>query len=149
MSVLLVPATRENLETSIENSVDLEFARKYLDEKLITELLRLSGNEGIRCWAVTKNKRKLYNDIRKGDEVLLTEKGTGLFSHYGIVIGKTRNVEFGMANFWSEPVGIHIFSRQYSKCQFYKKTNYYPVRIQRIFHCPWGYNGKKRPLSQI
>ena len=95
MSILLVPATRMNLEKSIEKPVNIKFARKYLHKKLLEDLLRQSANEGIRCWAVTKNKRKLYDDTANGDEVLLTEKGTGLFTHYGIVIGKTQNVSFG------------------------------------------------------
>jgi uncharacterized membrane protein YkvA (DUF1232 family) len=95
MSLLLVPATRENLEKSIEQSVDIEFARNYLQEEFVEDLLRQSRSEGIRCWALTKNRRKLYDDIANGDEVLLTEKGTGLFTHYGVIIGKTQNVSFG------------------------------------------------------
>jgi hypothetical protein len=35
--------------------------------------------------------------LKVGDEVLFTEKKSGLFTHYGIVIGKTQNVEFGTA----------------------------------------------------
>ena len=95
MSLLLVPATRENLEKSIEQSVDIEFARNYLQEEFVEDLLRQSRSEGIRCWALTKNRRKLYDDIANGDEVLLTEGGTGLFTHYGVIIGKTQNVSFG------------------------------------------------------
>jgi hypothetical protein len=97
MGLLLVPATRENLEKSIENSVDINFAQKYLDKNFINDILHLSGNEGIRCWAVTKNNEKLFNDIVVGDEVLLTEKSTGLFTHYGVIVGKIKNELFGKA----------------------------------------------------
>lgn len=97
MSLLLVPATRENLEKSIEISVDISFARKHLGEDFTSEILRLSGNEGIRCWAVTKNRRQLFENIHNGDEVLLTEKNTGCFTHYGVVIGKIQSASFGNA----------------------------------------------------
>jgi hypothetical protein len=95
MSLLLVPASTENLEKSITKSVDLSFARVHLGEGFLQILLRLAGNEGVRCWAMTKSKQKLFTDIETGDEVLFTEKGTGLFTHYGIVIGKTQNIDFG------------------------------------------------------
>ncbi len=99
MALLLIPATRENLEKSIEQSVDIEFAKQYLGADFVSELLRFSGNEGVRCWAVTKNRKKLFDQISAGDEVLLTEKGTGLFTHYGVVVAKTRNRSFG-ENLW-------------------------------------------------
>ena len=51
MSLLLVPATRENLEKSIEKSVDVSFAKKYLSPDFVDEILKFSGIEGIRCWA--------------------------------------------------------------------------------------------------
>lgn len=97
MSLLLVPATRENLEKSIEKSVDVSFARQYLSTDFVDEILKFSGNEGIRCWALTKNRLTIFNDIKNGDEVLLTEKGTGRFTHYGVIVGKTQNVDFGNA----------------------------------------------------
>lgn len=97
MSVFLVPATRKNLEKSIEKSVDIDFVKEYLSPDFINELLSYSGIEGIRCWALTKNSIAIFNQIKNGDEVLLTEKGTGRFTHYGIVIGKTQNEMFGNA----------------------------------------------------
>ena len=97
MSLLLVPAKRENIEQSIENPVDLSFSNNYLNENFIDNILHRSGNEGIRCWAVTKPKKKLFTEIANGDRVLLTEKGTGLFTHLGTIIGKTQNADFGNA----------------------------------------------------
>lgn len=97
MSLLLVPATRENLEKSIEKPVDTSFAKQYLPKDFVDEILKFSGIEGIRCWALTKNRLSLFNDIKNGDEVLLTEKRTGRFSHYGVVVGKIKNVDFGNA----------------------------------------------------
>lgn len=97
MSLLLAPATRENLEKSIERSVALPYVEKYLPISFIDEIINYSGLEGIRCWAMTKNKLSIFNRIQKGDEVLLTERKTGKFTHYGVVVGKTQNLEFGNA----------------------------------------------------
>lgn len=97
MSLLLVPATRENLEKSIEKSVDVSFAKKHLPVEFVDEILKFSGIEGIRCWALTKHRLNIFNDIKNGDEVLLTEKGTGRFTHYGVIVGKIQNVDFGNA----------------------------------------------------
>lgn len=95
MSLFLVPATRENLEQSIERSVDIKLAIKHLGNDFVKKITLQSGLEGIRCWAVTKNSKKLFSDLTSGDEVLLTEKGTGLFTHYGIVVGKIQNETLG------------------------------------------------------
>jgi len=95
MSLFLVPATRENLEQSIERSVDIKLAIKHLGNDFVEKIILQSGLEGIRCWAVTKNSKKFFSDLSSGDEVLLTEKGTGLFTHYGIVVGKVQNKALG------------------------------------------------------
>ena len=95
MSLFLVPATRENLEQSIERSVDVKLAKKHLGNDFVEKIILQSGLEGIRCWAVTKNRKKFFSDLTSGDEVLLTEKGTGLFTHYGIVVGKVINESLG------------------------------------------------------
>ncbi|MFW2477104.1 MAG: HNH endonuclease [Sediminibacterium sp.] len=97
MSLLLVPATKENLEKSINTPVNISFAKKYLPEDFINGVLKYSGIEGMRCWALTENRKSIFNNIENGDEVLLTQKGTGLFTHYAIVVGKIHNSEFGKA----------------------------------------------------
>jgi hypothetical protein len=45
MSLLLVPATRDNLEKSIEKSVDISFAVKFLELEFINEIIRISGTK--------------------------------------------------------------------------------------------------------
>lgn len=85
------------MEKSIEKSVDIGFARNFFSSTFLDEILKWSGIEGIRCWATTKNRTTIFDNINDGDEVLLTEKGTGCFTYYGIVIGKSQNVEFGNA----------------------------------------------------
>lgn len=100
MGLLLLPATRENLEKSIEKSVDKDIVNNYLTKDFINEIIRYSGIEGIRCWATTKSNVSFFEQIKIGDEVLLSEKNTGLFTHYGVVIGKTENTQFGKS-LWS------------------------------------------------
>ena len=95
MSLLLVPATRENIEASIEQSVDIDFCTSLLPAPLISTLLAACGNDGIRCWALTESRRSVFEQIANGDEVLLSEKGTGRFNHFGIVVGKIQSREFG------------------------------------------------------
>jgi hypothetical protein len=95
MSLILLPATRENLEKSVEHSVDAALADKYLPVDVKDQIRRYSGIEGIRCWAMTKSSARLFSRISNGDEVLLSEKGTGLFNYYAVVVGKTINHEFG------------------------------------------------------
>ncbi len=95
MGLILAPASRKNLETSIEKSIDIDLVKKYIPTEYVRELLKYCGIEGIRCWAMTKNKQAVFDQIQNGDEVLFTEKGTGKFSHYGVVIGKINNTPLG------------------------------------------------------
>lgn len=93
MGLLLVPADKDNINVSIDKSVDISFAKRFLPSEFIDEILKYSGNEGIRCFATTQIS--IYQGLKKGDEVLLTKKATGLFTHYGIIIGKIQNAELG------------------------------------------------------
>lgn len=97
MSIILAPGTRENIEKSIAKPVSGSFAKEYLSFSLIDEIITYAGIEGIRCWGLTKTNIKLFKDIEKGDEVLISEKDTGLFNYYGVVINKTQNSAFGNA----------------------------------------------------
>ena len=97
MGLLLVPAARENLSKSIEAPVNLQFAQLYLPKDLINNIIRKSGQEGIRCWAVSSSRFGIYKRIEEGDIVLFTEKRTGKFTHKAEVVAKTNNVIFGDA----------------------------------------------------
>ena len=108
MSLLLVPATRENLEKSIESSVNPEFVKKYLDERYVSYLLRQSGNEGIRCWAVTKNLKKFFEDIENGDEVLLTEKLATLGDQGDILLAAFSQYSVGLRSEMSLDRSQHV-----------------------------------------
>ena len=99
MGLFLVPATEENIMISIENPVPMDFIKKHLPGKFINEIIQLSGLEGFRCWAMTKNKNNEFNSMKVGDDVLFTVRNTGLFTHYGQVVGKINNKDFGI-NLW-------------------------------------------------
>ncbi len=97
MSLWLIPATRANLEKSIEASIDLELAKQYLSNDFISNLQKYSNNQkGIYCWGLSKNSTKLFDDMRPGDEVLITEKGTGKFTYYAEIIDKTINPDLAL-----------------------------------------------------
>jgi spore cortex formation protein SpoVR/YcgB (stage V sporulation) len=44
MSLLLVPATRENLEKSIEKSVDVSFVKQHLPSDFVDEISSVALN---------------------------------------------------------------------------------------------------------
>jgi hypothetical protein len=85
-NLVLVPGTRQNLETSIEFSVDVEFAIQHLGEAFVEQLIERAG--GIYCWAVTKNSLGFYQKLKENDIVLISERGTGEFTHSGKVVEK-------------------------------------------------------------
>jgi hypothetical protein len=97
MSLYLVPASRENLEISIEKEVAPEQLAPHVSNEELEELRRRAGMEGIRCWAMTVSRRALFEAMQPGDIVLLSESGTGLFTHYAQVTSKVRNRAFGDA----------------------------------------------------
>ena len=92
-NLVLVPGTRKNLEKSIEFSVDVEFAMHHLGEQFVEQLLETAG--GIYCWAVTKNSLGFYQKLKENDIVLISERGTGEFTHSGKVVGKINSASFG------------------------------------------------------
>lgn len=152
MKLLLVPGTRENLKISIEHPVDIDFAKKYLSDEFLNTLVRQSGNEGVRCWAVTKNTKTLFDNINNGDEVLLTEKGTGLFTHYGIIIGKTQNESFGRA-LWpisgDNPWEYIYFLANIHKIRIDKKKFVVELGYKESFTVPGSIIAKNDYLEKI
>jgi hypothetical protein len=97
MGIILALITRANIEKSIERPVDVGFAEKYLEPELINSIIEWSGEGGIRCWGMTKDDKKLFDNAEKMDDLLLMEEGTDVFSNTGYVFAKTHNLEFGQA----------------------------------------------------
>lgn len=94
MGLYLVPATRENLQQTIERELPSSLA-DMIEPALRASLYRQAGIEGLRCWAMTVTNRPAFERMTPGDDVLLSEKGTGRFTHYGQVTGKTENRALG------------------------------------------------------
>jgi HNH endonuclease len=97
MSLYLVPASRENLEISIEKAVAPEQFAPHVSNETLDEIRRRAGMEGIRCWAMTESRRSAFNAMQPGDIVLLSESGTRHFTHYAQVTSKLENRAFGDA----------------------------------------------------
>jgi putative restriction endonuclease len=97
MSLYLVPATRDNLEVSIEMEVAPERLAPHVSKDIFEELLRLGGPEGIRCWAMTTTLRAAFDAMRPGDLVLLSESDTKRFTHCAQVTSKVESKAFGDA----------------------------------------------------
>ena len=95
MALYLVPGTRENIERTIECALgDIE-ALKLIDPSTQSQVQERTGIEGFRLWAMTKAHRSIFRRMELGDDVMISEKGTGKFTHYGRVCGKTENRALG------------------------------------------------------
>ena len=92
--VLLAPGSAVNIEKSIANTESPHMARYHLDEKFLKDVTK-DGKEVLHCWAFTKSRKKIFDDLNHGDIFLLSEKGTGRFNYYGVVNGKIHSAAFG------------------------------------------------------
>ncbi len=97
MSLYLVPATRENLERSIEREVAPEDLAPYIPAAVLSEIQARARTEGIRCWAMTASKRSSFDAMHPGDFVLLSESDTGCFTHFAQVTFKVESKSLGDA----------------------------------------------------
>lgn len=99
MSLYLVPATRENLECSIESAVPVAKLAPFVASNTITEIQARAGVEGIHCWAMTSSpaQRAFFTEMKPGDIVLLSESDTRCFTHYAEVSFKLENKALGDA----------------------------------------------------
>lgn len=100
MSLYFVPASRENLELSIERQVAPAALAPHLPDSVLSEILSKAPTEGIRCWAMTTSKQSTFDAMQPGDLVLLSESGTGCFTHFAQVTFKVRSKSLGDA-LWS------------------------------------------------
>ena len=99
-NLFLVPAIQENARASIEKTVGLDEAEPYLTKERYLALKHsLEGRLSFYCWATTRNRVSVFNEMRPGDIAVLTIKGSGLFTHYGKII----------YTFTSEQLGEYIW----------------------------------------
>ncbi len=61
MNIFLAPATLENANRTLTNSVDIELAEKFLSHSDYESLRRtLSGKTTFNCWAMTEDRTGQY-----------------------------------------------------------------------------------------
>jgi hypothetical protein len=100
MGLYLVPATSENLKTSIDHEPPVDKLSRFLSAADMKEIRARGGADGIRCWAMTVGKRRAFEQMEPGDEVLFAETSTGRFTRYAQVTYKVENRALG-EELWS------------------------------------------------
>jgi hypothetical protein len=90
----LVPATKENLRISIRQTVPIAVARESLTPEKFSSLEEaIAPANEFRCWATTDSNKAVFESMKNGDVVLLTEKGTGRFNFRARVRAKVVSEE--------------------------------------------------------
>ena len=96
MNLFLVPASKENIEKTITDDVDISIAEKFLIPYAFKKLKDLLGaGSRFNCWAMTESNRAVFNKMQAGDIVLLATKGTGSFKYVAEVFYTTESEELG------------------------------------------------------
>jgi len=90
MKLFLIPASEENINRTIERSVNISVAERFLDQSKFNELKRLlADKEEFHCWAMTESREYLFDEIESGDIAIFTVKGTGEFNFIAEIFHKT------------------------------------------------------------
>jgi hypothetical protein len=98
MNLFLVPASSENIDSTITRSVHIEMAKHYLTPVQIEVLERTLGDsKTFNCWAMSENKSGVFRSMNPGDLILFSIKGTGRFDYMANVVVKFENRQFGEA----------------------------------------------------
>ena len=96
MNLFLVPASQENVQNTVLNSVDLSVAEQFLNSSEFSRLQNvLSPQKRFHCWAMTEQSSSSYWTMQPDDVVLLTLKGSGLFNYMGRVFHKMKSQQLG------------------------------------------------------
>jgi hypothetical protein len=105
-NLFLVPARSMNLAATIRNPVPLQVAQGILTEDQFTALATaVSPATDFRCWATNQQNRALFERMRPGDAVLLTEKGTGKFNYRATIATKLVSEKLA-ARLWPDVPGL-------------------------------------------
>ena len=95
-NLFLVPADKSNIKQSIKKKVNLNDASNYLSSTDENKLNSILGSQNsFNCWAMTESNRSTFDQMEKGDYVLLTVKGTGKFNYVGQIKGKLESESLG------------------------------------------------------
>jgi hypothetical protein len=94
--VFLAPANEENINTTLAHDVLLAAVQRRLDAQSFSELRSAVGDKtSFRCWAMTAGSRGKFDNMRVGDLVLFTPKGTGRFTYRARVSAKLESQPLG------------------------------------------------------
>lgn len=95
-NLFLVPADKSNIKQSIKKKVSLKDASNYLSSTDVNKFNSILGTQNsFNCWAMTESNRSTFDQMEKGDYVLLTVKGTGKFNYVGKIKGKLESKSLG------------------------------------------------------
>lgn len=105
-NVFIVPASDENLQTSLTRPVTLTAIRDRLSQSDLERLQPLlRGQPDFRCWAMTRNSRSEFDAMAPDDVVLVSTNGTGRYTHTARVVGRFESATFGRA-LWPRTQGL-------------------------------------------
>lgn len=142
MTIWLAPGTQANINKSIDQNVPWSFIERYLNPVDVKKVKEGADNTGAYCWAMTEGSQSHFDSMMTGDEVLITPRGTGLFTRYAQVYHTAVNANFGIAlwpNAGEKPWKNLFFLRNIHKIELSKHS----ILSQA------GYNNPKDALSGI
>jgi len=92
MNVFLAPASSENLLATIKRRVPFSEVRHLMDARDLRAIKDLGNeDEGFHCWAVTENRKNIWDKMKNEDIVLFKETGTGYFTCVGKIFYKSKS----------------------------------------------------------
>lgn len=96
-NLFISPASRDNLESSVENHVDLETIRRNVAAHDYEKLHNASPDvSGFQCWGMKESMRNNYFEaMQPGDIVLIKENKKTDFGYQAEVIYKAESKTFG------------------------------------------------------
>jgi len=94
--LFLAPANAENIKATLTNAVSIEALEERLNAQTVVSLkAALDGRRSFHCWAMTTSSRGTYDNMKAGDLVIFTPKGTGRFTYRACVLAKIESQALG------------------------------------------------------
>ncbi|MFC2018733.1 hypothetical protein ACFLU4_02090 [Chloroflexota bacterium] len=95
-NLFLVPAINTNIRETIQKSVSIEVAKRFLSDAEVNQLCDvLGGKDSFHCWAASRSRLAIFREMQPGDFALLSERGSGLFNWFGKLVAKFHSKEMG------------------------------------------------------
>ena len=104
-SLFLATASEENAEKTVLGSVPLAKVEPAVSPRDAIKLDRaLRGRSTFHCWGMTEDSRRIYDQMRPGDFVLISVSETGEFTYLARVLTKLESMKLGRM-LWSGTEG--------------------------------------------